>query len=126
MAGDYLDLMHSVLGTLPFAINYTDWLPLGQLFVVIKILLIPGAVIFAAVTRLRERRGGPKADESRADGDTPRPMWSNQTVDDVPVEPAGMYPPPPVPPPPGGFPPTPPMPPPGIYPPAPPAPEIPN
>ncbi len=81
--------MHPVLGTLPLAVNYIDWLPLTELFVVLKILLIPAAVVVALVGRLRERRGGLKAHESRADRDTPRPMWANRTIEDAPAEPPG-------------------------------------
>lgn len=106
----YREFMHNAAPHLPLAINYIDWLPLSELFIVLKILLIPAAVVVALVSRLRERRGGLKAHESRADRDAPRAIWANQALEDAPVGPPGVHPPPPVPPPPGGYPPAPPTP----------------
>lgn len=72
--------MHQAAAHLPFAINYIDWMPLTQLFFVLKILLLPGAAVAALLARRRTKRTGIEAHQSQADLNQPRPMWANQTL----------------------------------------------
>ncbi len=66
------------------AFNYIDWLPLTELVVFLKFLLLPAALIGWLFGRIRERRGGLKAHESTADQHTPHPLWSNPTLTEPP------------------------------------------
>ncbi|MBI4897256.1 MAG: hypothetical protein HY827_02690 [Actinobacteria bacterium] len=72
--------MNALFEIAPTAFNYIDWLPLTELFVFLKIFLLPAALIGWFFGRIRERRGGLKAHESAVDKTTRHPIWTNHSL----------------------------------------------
>lgn len=72
--------MHQAATHLPLAFNYIDWMPMTQLFIVLKILLLPGAAVAAIFAKRRTKRTGIEAHQSPDEFSRPRPVWANQTL----------------------------------------------